>query len=222
MKTSLYYNNVVSAQKKLTNKVLFTKSYLKNFDFSKMSYTLDNYYNTSFFRSKKITTFKPAESINSAPNIFINKLNKEIKFQLHTCVFTKHNSDLEKFCKTLESAKSLSNNFSTLIFLKIVKGGFKCYYFGLIGFLPRSQANKSFKNLVHSIQSMCNLQKFNSFLALFNKLETCNGLLRVSLFTLDNLCVYPTLKKKNFSGATKKSRLFFNDINVIFVFKSSK
>jgi hypothetical protein len=54
MKTSLYYNNIVSAQKKLTNKVLFTKSYLKNFDCSKTSYTIDNYYNTSFFRSKKI------------------------------------------------------------------------------------------------------------------------------------------------------------------------
>jgi hypothetical protein len=222
MKTSLYYNNIVSIQKKLANKVLFNKSYLKNSEFFKTSYMLDNYYNTSFFRSKKITNFKPAESINSAPNIFINKLNKEIKFQLYTCIFTKRNSDLEKFYKTLESAKSLSKSFSTLIFLNIVKGGFKCYYFGLIGFLPRTQANKSFQNLVQSIQCTCNLQKFNSFLACFKKSEMNKSLLRVSLFTLNNLCVYPTFKKKLFSGVTKRSRLFFNDINVIFVFKSSR
>lgn len=224
MKTSLYYNNFASVQKKLANKIIFNKSYLKSSEFSKTSYTLDNYYNTSFFRSKKNASFKVAESINSAPNIFINKLNKEIKFQLNTCVFTKANSDLDKFYKTLESAKSLTKNFSTLLFLKIVKGGFKCYYFGVVGFLPRTQANKSFKNLLASLQYMCNLQKFNYFLLFFKKSakETEKSLLRITPFTLNNLCVYPTFRKKNFSKVLKKSKVFLNDINVIFVFKSSR
>jgi len=151
-------------------------------------------------------------------------LNKEIKFQLNTCVFSKREVDLGKFHRTLESAKVLSKHFSTLIFLKIVKGGFKCYYFGIVGFLPRTQANKSFKNLLDSIKTMCNLKKFNSFLMFFKKSITVSekNLLRVSPFTLHNLCVYPTFRKKNYSSQSKKARIFLNDINVVFVFKTTK
>ena len=42
MRTSLYYNNLFTVQKKLANKVIFNKSYLKNSEFSKTAYTLDN------------------------------------------------------------------------------------------------------------------------------------------------------------------------------------
>lgn len=223
MKTSLYYNNLFNVQKKLANKVIFNKSYLKNSEFSKTAYTLDNYYTTSFFKTKKNAMFNSGSSINSATNIFINKLNKKIKFQLNTCVFTKQELDLYKFFKTLESAKKLAKNFGSLIFLKIVKGGFKCYYFGIIGFLPRVQANKSFKNLANTLQSTYNLKNLKQFLMCFKKSiqVTEKSLLRLGSFSLNNLCVYPAFKKKIFSSASKKSRLFLNDINVVFVFKSS-
>ena len=224
MTSSLYYNNSDSVKKKLINRVIFNKSYIKNLEVSKTAYNLDNYYNSSFLKLKKNEIFFPAQSINSAPNLFINKLNKEIKFQINTCVFTKRELNLQKFYKTLVSAKELTPNFNTLIFLKIVKGGFKCYYFGVIGFLPRTQANKSFKNLVDSIKISYSKQKLNSLLLLFSKPNSNfkPNLIRVSPFTLSNLCVYPTFRKKKFSGLSKKSKLFLNDINVVFVFKTTK
>jgi hypothetical protein len=224
MTTPLYYNNLISIQKKLVNKVIFNKSYIKNSAFSKTSYVLDNYYNSTFLKSKNASVFTNGDSKNSSPHIFTNKLNKDIKFKLITCLFSNKELNLSKFSKSLESAKSLSKNFSTLIFLKVVKGGFRCYYFGLIGFLPRAQANKSFKNLAQSLHTLCNLQSFNSFLMLFNASTVASekSLIRLSSFTLNNLCVYPTFKKKIFSCRSKKLRTSVNDINIVFVFKAIK
>jgi len=224
MTTSLHYNNLDSVKKKLVNKIIYNKSYLKNSEFSKTLYTLDNYYNSSFFTQKKITSLNFANSINSAPNIFTNKLNKEIKFQLNTCVFSKCDLNLDKFSKVLESGKNLTKKFSTLIFLKVVKGGYKCYYFGLLGFLPRSQAKNSFKNLSKSIKRIYDLQKFKNFLMLFKTPSTLieKNLIRVSSFALNNLSLYPTFKKKNFSSFRKKPKIFFGDVNVVFIFKTIK
>ena len=151
---------------------------------------------------------------------FTNLLNNSIKFNnpLYSFVGEKLNF-IEPLEQTLSSLNQTENNFREILILNPIKGGFQCYFSGIFGFLPRSQANILFydlaNNFLHSLRSDLPLTGLN----LFNKvIDTHKRFVFRFPLKLGKVSLYPEHFKNNFSNKKViKKRIFFNSLNVVFL-----
>jgi len=108
---------------------------------------LDNsshFYNISATDLKKVSVYSKTEevgvSLSANLTQYSNKYNNSLRFKS----FNFNNkinsfSALNSFTNLLEVITNDSSN--SLIFLNPIKGGFTCYSSGVVGFLPRKQAD---------------------------------------------------------------------------------
>lgn len=162
----------------------------------------------------------------SLPNkrlTFTSVLNKSLKFKLRTfhSTFNLIEADVYNLEKTIKSIKSVNNEYKTLMVLNTVKGGFKVYYFGLIGFLPRSQALYFFKAYLQTIKSFIKQININTFILInYSSLFMIvpKQIFKVSSINRTKVSFYSySLKKFSFF---KKKKLFYNNFSMIFLLKS--
>jgi len=151
MTTLLYFKDKINKQKKLLNTVFFNKSLVRSSLGSQSLALLDNYSNFSVLNN--VDTSNPpydiGSLINSRSKMFVNSLNKEIKFRTSSCLFSPETqTSLNDLQFILTTSTQPQFSFNRLLLLKVLKGGFRCYYFGLVGFLPRKHANKLFLNFI--------------------------------------------------------------------------
>ena len=121
-----------------------TRSYLMG---NKKFAVLDNsshFYNISATDLKKVSVYSKTEevgvSLSANLTQYSNKYNNSLRFKS----FNFNNkinsfSALNSFTNLLEVITNDSSN--SLIFLNPIKGGFTCYSSGVVGFLPRKQAD---------------------------------------------------------------------------------
>lgn len=143
----------------LSNQVynkFITRSHLmgnKNFK------VLDNnscFYNISTSDLKKVSVYSKRKetgvSLNANMTEYNNKFNNSLRFKSFD-----FNNKLKSF-STLNSFTNLlevvtNESSSSLIFLNPIKGGFTCYSSGVIGFLPRKQADFLISVALNSFES---------------------------------------------------------------------
>lgn len=201
----------------------------------------DSFYSSSYVKERQVlpkSTFLKLESYNTISNSltfnktnvgyaiphtrlsFISVLNKSLKFKLLTFShnFKLLSSDIYNLEKTLKSVKSLNNEYKNLLVLNAIKGGFKAYYFGLIGFLPRSQALYFFKAYLKTLKSCIKKISIHTFIiinysSLF--LGVPKQILKVSALNAIKISFYAYSIKK-FSFFKKKKR-FYNNLSMVFL-----
>ena len=186
--------------KKLYNKILVRGSILNK----KNSVLIDS--GDSFYSMLPKNTSKipvSGTSINSAKYTFKSLLNDSICFKKELPFF--FNSS-EKIVSCLRqvlfclSALKLNKNFKVFfLILKPVKGGFKCFYSGVKGFLPLSH----FKKIYYSVKFSC-----INFLSRLNYFIFCtqpDTLFRLCVLKL-KIFVCPGFQKKRFVKKFRRSK----------------
>lgn len=222
----LYEKNLLS--KKLLNKIFYHKSYIRsNLLTNKKLKIVDHYSSSSSIDTDNLknrisTHFSDFNglSVNSKMYTFTNLLNNSIKFNnpMYSFVGTNLNY-IESFDKTLSSLNQEENSFREILILNPIKGGFQCYFSGVFGFLPRSQANILFYNLatnfLHSLKTCSQLTGLNLFR---NILDLQKRFIFRFPLKQGKVSLYPEHFKNNFSNKKAiKKRIFHNSLNVVFL-----
>jgi hypothetical protein len=222
----LYEKNLLS--KKLLNNIFYHKSYIRsNLLANKKLKIVDHYSSSSSIDSDSFKNRIPAHffdcngvSINSKMYTFTNLLNSSIKFNTPMYSFVGTNLNyIEPFDKILSSLNQEDNNFREILILNPIKGGFQCYFSGVFGFLPRSQANILFYNLasnfLHALKNASQLTGLNLFR---NILDLQKRFIFRFPLKQGKVSLYPEHFKNNFSNKkTIKKRVFHNSLNVVFL-----
>ena len=122
-----------------------------------------NFYNISASDFKKISIYSKTKETGTYLNAnfieYNNKYNNSLRFKS----FDFNNkiksfSILNSFTNLLEVVTNDSSN--ALIFLNPTKGGFTCYSSGVIGFLPRKQADFLISIVLNSFERNSNRKSF--------------------------------------------------------------
>lgn len=213
----------LKGEKQLLNSTYYNLAYIKEKSLNTPSalYSLESYSyitNTCDFDKKSIG--------NSMPTVLRHlhsNLNKSLSFNSVLCASNSviSSNQLEKLEKTLNGSKSLDRSYKSLIVLNAIKGGFRAYYYGVLGFLPRSQAlhflnvySQRFKRFLNSNDKSYSLfYIYNLIVKNLPKL-----VLKVSSINVGKVNLY-TFSLKRFSLFKKKKSLF-NDLTMIFLVKS--
>jgi len=229
MTSLLYYKNVLSTKKKLLNQILFNKSFIRNSLGSQFLYTIDNYSNFSIFKNyKKVKSLTVGRAINSSLITFINRLNKDICFQMNTCSFGQETNNIfENLDKILSSNLKTTKLFNRLLFLKILKGGFRCYYFGVIGFIPKKHVIRLFFQfliLVSNTYQDTEEKDISNFLGIIkiSKIKTNPYCFQSSGIIIRKLNIFPQIKKKFFSKGSTSFKRSGTGLNTVFVTTTDK
>ena len=128
-------SSLVLLNKELYLKILFIES-----DSTNSILTLvdnNDTFNTLFSKTKAY-----GHSFNVTSFFYKNKLTNEVFFSLNVLPFYKKCGLLLKnfnnllLCLEKRKLKKLNNTLD-LIFIKVIPGGFKCIYLGILGFLPK-------------------------------------------------------------------------------------
>jgi hypothetical protein len=212
----------LKTEKQFLNTTYYNLAYIKDKNLNRSStlYSLETYNNitnTSDFSNKEI-----GNSIATVSYSLHSNLNRALSFYSELCVSNSvlDNSHLEKLEKTLSSTKVLDRSYKSLIVLNAIKGGFRAYYYGVVGFLPKSQAMYFLKEYLKSLKKFLNLntKSYNLFYMSNLIVKTLPKLiLRVSSIYIGKLNLY-TISLKRFSFF-KKKRNIFNDLTMIFLVK---
>ena len=128
-------------------------------------------------------------------------------------------SFIQPLDQTLSSLNQNENNFREILILNPIKGGFQCYFSGIFGFLPRSQANILFYDLANNFLRSLKSDSPLTGLNLFKKVIDIQKkfIFRFPL-KLGKVSLYPEHFKNNFSNKKViKKRIFFNSLNVVFL-----
>jgi len=217
------------------------KNFYKNLEnhlFFEKKLLVDIYYKF-FFRGKNEKNLNVLETFS---NFFLK--NNGYKFGFFSCCrlfsfrhnFSRSNLQFDSFLnyetiqnskclaakKVLNGLKFLNCNklFSCIIFLYPVKGGFWGYSLGLVGFIPRSQAEVILNRFELKKKNI--LPKFSFFLYKDHVLKT---FFPVSFILKSiKINIYSSFRSYPFSANLnkKRSRFFGNDLNLIFLYKKTK
>lgn len=157
-----YLNNVYT-QKLLVRAVLFNdNNYL----------LVDNYTNFEIFlKNSSMSTllsnnFKIGKSLFSTVLKYQNVLNPSLCFYQNSYFLNKINSSvsyLTEFYTNLKNFKFLKK--TSFLCLKPIKGGYKCYSSGIIGFLPNNQLISIFNYFFFQFKNFLK-QKYSQFIKL--------------------------------------------------------
>lgn len=150
--------SLILLNKELYSKILFIES--DNTDSILTLVDNNDTFNTLYSKPKEYTY-----SFNVSSFFYKNNLTNEIFFSLNVLPFyNKCGLLLKNFNKLLlclEKRKLKKSHSSSLdlIFIKIIPGGFKCIYLGILGFLPKK----------HFLRIFLKSEKQKKFLASFTK-----------------------------------------------------
>ena len=220
------YPNLLN--KKLLNKIFYHKSYIRSNLLMNKKIKIMDHYNTSStldvenlksYVNNQISDYNGV-SINSKMYTFTNLLNSAIKFNNPMYSFVGENLNyIKSFDEVLASLNQNENHFREVLVLNPIKGGFQCYFSGIFGFLPRSQANILFydlaNNFLYSLKNCLPLTGLNLFKKVIDIQK--RFIFRFPL-KLGKVSLYPEHLKNNFSNKkTIKKRIFYNSLNVVFL-----
>jgi len=220
--------NSTLVQKKFLNKLLYHKSYIRSNLLSNKKLKIVDHYDSSSVLSQEtlLSCFSNQAqdfngmSINSKMYAFTNLLNNSIKFNNPMYSFVGNDlSFIQPLDQTLSSLNQNENNFREILILNPIKGGFQCYFSGIFGFLPRSQANILFYDLANNFLRSLKSDSPLTGLNLFKKVIDIHKkfIFRFPL-KLGKVSLYPEHFKNNFSNKKViKKRIFFNSLNVVFL-----
>jgi hypothetical protein len=199
--TQLLYNKKTL---KLTKIIIENKTFV--FNYSKFfirdslntgDYSLDNYFDIFLNSNKILTSRNIGYSFILNKFLYKHKLYKNLKFY-----WFNPNTNLQQNLDVL--IKSITSK-SVIFFIKIIKGGIKCYSSGFLGLLPKEQIKCIFREKQNNTP--------------FLKLSFCINLKNNSKFfylkwpiKLSKLTVYTT----NFNKAHTKSKNI-NTFNIIYI-----
>ena len=223
---TLYTTDLLS--KKLLNKLFYHKSYIRsNLLTNKKLKIVDHYTGSSSIENDSLKnrisnhfTDLNGLSINSKMYTFTNLLNSSIKFNnpMYSFVGTNLNY-IEPFDKVLSSLNQEDNSFREILILNPIKGGFQCYFSGVFGFLPRSQANILFYNLANNfLYSLKNSTQLTGLRLFHTILDLQKRFIFRFPLKQGKVSLYPEHYKNNFSNKkTIKKRIFHHSLNVVFL-----
>lgn len=219
--------------RKLFNDSYYNKSFIRSsFLSNKHLNVIDNY--SDFFSIKDNNTEYVnhinkdnilGNSINSHLTQFCSVFNNFFKFKLQSFSFSGLDVNLiRKFNDNL-NLLFIENRYKKMLILNPVKGGFFCYSLGFFGFLPKSHARVFFFFFMKKWAR-------NKLLNISDKLfviRLCihkNFLEKTFIFRfpfiLGKFIAYFQKIKKNFSKRKRKNRIFYNDMNFVFLAMSQE
>jgi len=217
--------NIDSLKKKLLNLNLYNKSFLMSNSLFKSEkiILINNYSNESSiiknnYKSKNII----GSSVNSKYTNFSNNTFDPIRFRLNSLSLNHNTSFLNSLYDSFNLFFNEQNKLKYFIILKPIKGGFKTYCSGFIGFVPR----KHMSFIIDKILTFFFINNFN-----IKKIVKLKDLLLKNPFTLFRLpfveykfIVYINyFKHKKFVFFKyKRRRRKINNLNVVFLTKISK
>jgi hypothetical protein len=142
------FNKQKTKDKTILSKHVYNKFVVRSHLMGNKNFrVLDNnshFYNISTYDLKKVSVYSKTDergvSLNANLTEYNNKFNNSLRFKSFD-----FNNKVKSF-SVLNSFKNLlevvtNESSSSLIFLNPIKGGFTCYSSGVIGFLPRKQAD---------------------------------------------------------------------------------
>jgi hypothetical protein len=155
-------------------------------------------------------------SLNLDTFILKNKYNNDLRLSTPLPIVNIKNKiaiDFKnKFSNLFKTKKEKKGKKDPVIILKPIKGGFHVYYSGIFGFLPQSQYWHAWKSILKNTKDKKNLL---SMIELKQILP-----IRLPL-KLSKISIYPANKSNNFSNS-KRSRIWKNSLNVVFIHKKLK
>lgn len=227
------YNNIL--QQKELNKNYYDKYYVRsnfkkdqsvflenNNKFSYISYTNPRPWYISAVEFKSEDNLMEGSSKLLKPFFFKQKKQDYFKFNLFLSRFNESKIDSIKTLLFNLTNLTLDNSNKSLLLLRSIKGGFRCYSTGTIGFLPRRQGlgllYKTFLSLVKENNTKILL---GNFYLLFSKnhLFRLYFLLRLP-FKFISAVISPRRSRKRFAISSKrrqKRRRRNNDLNCVFL-----
>lgn len=221
MSCNTFYTNF-EKQPFLENKVLSKNILYKHFlrkNENNNLQTIDNNSNFSNISLKKNNTV--GSSIISDEHIFEHKHNKTLKFKTFTPYLLEKNKSIGvNLYESLELLDCEAESTRLMLLLNPVKGGFRVYSHGIVGFLPKSQSVSIVKNLLKNTSK--NKNAFISNILFLSKNYKQNLPLRVP-FTISTVTVFPNYRKNNFvKTMSRKRRLIRNNLNFVFIYKKPR
>lgn len=208
-------------EKKLFSNIIYSKHLVRsNQNFSPSVQILDNF--SDFFCVTN--TLKLGFSLSPTKILFKHKYDDRVKFNS----FLNYNNISRKNYKTTSklyhALQFLGNNKACLmLLLHPIRGGFKAYSCGLLGFLPRGQAKNLYKKiwLINHLKKKSFLSGSFFFLAknhIFKNFFSVNILLKSV-----KIIVYSCFKIYNFSSqfAHRRRRFFETNLNFVFLLKKT-
>lgn len=210
--------------KKIFSNCIYSKHFVRNSlsDLNKIK-IIDNYSNfTNIFLDS--TGELAGSSFFPTRFLFKHKYNNILKFSFFLSYKTSlDNNETSKLFKSFTNISSAKDSLRLMLILNPVKGGFKAYSCGFLGFLPRSQNKIIIKNI-----TLANKEKF-FFLSNFSFFFCKNHITKLFFsicipIKLTNTVIYPCYKTSNFSSniAFRRRRFSKNHINFIFLAQGIK
>jgi hypothetical protein len=209
-------SSLVLLNKDLYYKILFVESDTTD----SLLNTVDNNddFITSFFEDRGC-----GYSFNAKPFFYRNNLTSEIFFSLNVLPFygkygvllTNLNS-LLFFLKKKEDKKFKKD--IGLLFLKVIPGGYKCIYIGILGFLPKRQFCTLFLKLklrLQYIDKYCAILFSKNFYSIFFRRICCAFTIKMKAYNFYHKQQRFVKKIKKFE---KRKSLAFN---VVFLYSNS-
>lgn len=194
--------------KKEINCALFSKSYTRNlFDLETSLSLIIDTYSTFEFCNKKFSRYFLGKAFSQNNYLFNNSHNYE--FRLSTPINNNLNV-VDSFYKALLNLFLSKLKFAAFLLLNPKKGGFKCYFSGLLGFLPKSQAQLYFKILIIKLQKVWNNISSVELLQFFTQSNSL-FIFRLNFFC-DSVKILPCYKTKKFHFSS------YGRINFVFIY----
>jgi len=204
---------------KFLNIKLYLKTYIKEYNIlndSKKLYKTDSYQN--FSNTTLSLPLTKGLSLATSTMTCKNVLNQTFKFELPSYLSTTDLTikPLKNIVTILKGLHDITNKYTSLLILSVIKGGFKVYSFGFMGFLPYSQVLIFLKNFTLKLKTFLHNHPFTAF-AFFTYAVNSTGtlLLRVPSIKLGKLNFYAFSLKK--FSIFKRKRLEYNNIRLIFL-----
>jgi hypothetical protein len=222
----LLFNQIDFIDNKVLTKEYFGKFFIRSLNIENENiYVLDNnsvQFNSNLCDLNKFiftSKLKLGRSFQVETYDYKNKFNDSIKFNSY--ILTKKNFSINYTQTFLKSIQLISKNSNSLKFLFLTnpnKGGFICYSYGFLGFIPRTHCNyflikilKFFKRTIIKKNNLTfYLNIFKKELYFFNFYTKYFIFNLNSVYTLNKFLIKLKFNnKKNFKKLYKKYKLNF-------------
>jgi hypothetical protein len=222
MNSKKIYNNLNLRdvfEKKIAVNAVYPKNYIRDsFFFEKKFFLLDN--NQCLLHVKTKSNKLVGCSLNLPLLKFRHNLKNSYSFEIFLCFKkTKSGNTSKVLYQNLHriSQGSPKKKLPVLI-LKPIKGGFKCYSFGFLGFIPGSQMTslleKNRRFMLEEKGLSLNEAKFLCSPSYSNSIFFKHRAMRLPFFCAD-VVFYPTYKTQNFSRP--KAKIYRASLSFVFI-----
>jgi hypothetical protein len=163
-------------------------------------------------------------SFNARKILYANKRNNLLRFESFLCNFSSQHNVLENTYRSLKCFKKKNKSLlNPVIVLKPIKGGFRCYCSGAVGFLPGSQARKAkekhfFFSIKKQVDDSNEKHNYINYILTEGKFTDKYFIPRI-LLKLSKAEISSRYKRKNFSASSRKKKYYGFGHNFVFILR---